>query len=165
MLKPDFFFESVCDITPEFLAENQIRALILDIDNTIAVPDKRDIPQNIQQWLAKMKDYGIKLVILSNNTPKRVSEFAKGIDVPYVGEALKPKKDGYIRAAKLVGEDISKCGCVGDQIFTDILGGNRVNAKTVLTKPFAKDQTAFIYIKRIFEKPFLAAYKGKGRLQ
>lgn len=159
MFKPDFFFYGVDRITLDFLKANDIKALILDIDNTIAVPDERDIPANIEKWLDVMKAGGVKLVILSNNTPERVSEFAEGIDLPYVGKALKPKKDGYIRAAELLNEELENCACVGDQLFTDIWGGNRSGAKTILTKPFAKDQTAFIKFKRILEKPFLAAYR------
>lgn len=165
MLKPDYIFNSICDITFEFVKDNNINALILDIDNTLAVPDKNEIPENIETWLHNMKQNGVKLVVLSNNGHERVGAFAKTIGLPFVGKALKPKTDGYLKAAKSVGEDIKKCACVGDQLFTDILGGNRCGAKSILTKPFAKDQTAFIEFKRILEKPFLIAYKGKGRLQ
>ncbi len=165
MFKPDFILESVCDITPNFIAENNIKALILDIDNTLAVPDKRDIPQDIAAWLNDIKTSEAKLVILSNNTPERIKDFAEGIDLPYVGSALKPKKDGYVKAADLIKTDIKSCACVGDQLFTDIWGGNRSGGVTVLTKPFFKDQTFFIRIKRILEKPLLALYKGKGSKQ
>lgn len=165
MFKPDYIFNSICDITFDFLKSNNINALILDIDNTLAVPDKREIPQNIGIWLEKMKEREIKLVILSNNTPERISAFSDAVKLPFVGKALKPKKDGYLRAAKLVGEEINNCACIGDQLFTDIWGANRCGAKSILTKPFAEDQTAFIVFKRILEKPFLIAYKGKGRLQ
>lgn len=165
MFKPDYILESVCDITEEFIAKNNIKALILDIDNTLAVPDKRFVPQDILSWLDKIKQSETKLVILSNNTPERIKDFAEHIGLPYVGNALKPKKDGYIEATKLIQTDICHCACVGDQLFTDIWGGNRSGGITILTKPFEKDQTFFITLKRIIEKPFLMIYNGKGSKQ
>ena len=152
MFKPDYILNSVADIDFDFLARAGIRALILDIDNTLAVPDKQIVPKRIYEWIERMKQSNIKLVLLSNNSEKRISDFAEQIGVPFVAKGGKPLKGGYIKAAKKINVPLHKCAAVGDQIFTDIWGGNNAKIITVLTKPFCEDQTAFIKLKRRFER-------------
>ena len=84
------------------------------------------------------------------------------MDIPFVAKGGKPLKKGYVKAAELLNIPIYRCAAVGDQLFTDIWGGNNAKAVTILTMPFAKDQTFFISIKRIFEKPLLKKYRRKN---
>ena len=152
MFKPDYTVDSVADIDFDFLVRAGIRALILDIDNTLAVPDKQTVPKQISEWIEKMKQSNIKLILLSNNSEKRICDFAKQIGVPFVAKGRKPLKTGYIKAAEKINVPLYKCAAVGDQIFTDIWGGNNAKIITVLTKPFCEDQNAFIKLKRKLER-------------
>ena len=162
MFKPDFILNSVADIDVKFLMRIGARGLILDIDNTLAIPDEKTVPEEISLWIAEMKKCGVPMVLLSNNSAERISSFAKLVDIPFVAKGGKPLKKGYVKAAELLNSPIYRCAAVGDQLFTDIWGGNNAKAVTVLTMPFAKDQTFFISIKRILEKPLLKKYRRKN---
>lgn len=163
MFKPDYMIGRVSEIDVAFLMRAGVRALILDIDNTLAVPDKRDIPEDIAAWIVRMKESRIPMVLLSNNTARRIQDFALQVDLPFVAKGGKPGVGGYRRAAQMLGQPLYRCAAVGDQLFTDVWGGNRAKMVTILTEPFAEDQTAFIKLKRIAEKPFLNQYRKQGR--
>ncbi len=162
MLKPDYVFNTVADIDGDFISAAGVRALILDIDNTLAVPDKRDIPAEIKKWIDIMKSSGVKMVLLSNNRAERISDFAESVGLPFVAHGGKPLKRGYREAAEKAGVPVNRCAAVGDQLFTDIWGGKNAGCVTVLTKPFAEDQTAFIKLKRLFERRLMKKYFGEG---
>ena len=164
MFRPDYMLGGVCEIDVPFLIRAGVKGLILDIDNTLAVPDKREIPADIVSWLKQMKQAHVPMVILSNNTADRIRGFAEEIGLPFVDRGGKPLRRGYIRAAETLGVPLYRLAAVGDQLFTDIWGGNRAKTVTVLTAPFAPDQTAFIRLKRIAERPLLKKYKKKERV-
>ncbi len=163
MLQPTFQFDSAAQITGAFLREHGLRGLILDIDNTIAVPDRREIPPQLAAWLEEMRACGVRMVILSNNKKERVEDFAGSVGLPYVCGGGKPLRRGYFAALGVLGLPSSAVAAVGDQLFTDIWGGNRAGVTTILTKPFAPDQTRFIRFKRMLERPFVRKYAKRGR--
>lgn len=158
MFKPSFILNSVAEIDVKFLMRIGVRGLILDIDNTLAVPDKKTVPQEIAQWIEEMKKSNVPMILLSNNSEERISSFAEFVDLPFIAKGGKPLKKGYLKAAEKINVPIFRCAAIGDQLFTDVWGGNNVNAITILTMPFAEDQTFFIKVKRAFEKPFLKKY-------
>ncbi len=140
-----------------------ICGFILDIDNTLAVPDKRDIPDDIAAWLNKQKADGVPMVLLSNNSAERIASFAEHTGLPFVAKGGKPGAKGYRKAAEKLGLPLYQCAAVGDQLFTDVWGGNRAGAVTVLTEPFYEDQTKFIVFKRKLERPLLKKYRKQQK--
>ena len=77
LITPEYVFKDVTHITPEFLAGKGIRALVLDIDNTLTADRSQELPDEVAGWLAQMKEAGIGLTIVSNGAEKRVRPFAK----------------------------------------------------------------------------------------
>ena len=121
ILYPKAYLERVEQITIEFLQKNQIKALILDVDNTL-IDYNRKLSEEVVQWAKKLKQQGIKLYILSNtNHKEKVEEVAKALDIEYQNLAKKPLKSGFLKVEKILKEKPENIGVVGDQIFTDVI--------------------------------------------
>ena len=163
ILYPKAYFESVKEINIDFLNKNNIKALILDVDNTLIDYDKNLI-DGAKQWCDNLKRNGIKICILSNtNKIKKVEMVAKILDLEYIYFAHKPNKKGFYKAQELLGLELSEIATVGDQVFTDVFGGNRVGMFTILTKPIDRRDILITKLKRPFEKVVIKKYlKNKG---
>lgn len=155
---PDLYLENVKEITLELLNKHKIKGLILDVDNTLIDYDKNFL-EGTKQWCDNLKEKNIKICILSNtNKVKKVEKVAKILDLEYIYFAHKPNKQGFYKAQKLLGLKVGEIATVGDQIFTDVLGGNKVGMFTILTKPIDKRDIAITKIKRPFEKLIIKKY-------
>lgn len=160
-LYPNTYLESVKEINISFLKENKIKALILDVDNTILDFDK-NIPEGIEKWCEDLKKQGIKFCILSNSNHKeKVEMVAKKLDVPYFYFGTKPLKRGFKKAIKLLEEKEENIAAVGDQIFTDIIGANRCHIFSILVKPIAEKDLFITRIKRPLENYIVKKYQKK----
>ena len=161
MTKPHIQLDSVCDITVDLLQQMNVTCLILDVDNTLCLKKGKIILEGVRDWLARMEKEGIKLIILSNAKPKRMEGIAKGFNLPFVALGGKPLTFGYKRAAKRMGESIKNCAIVGDQLLTDILGGNFAGCKTILVVPKELETSFGFKIKRGIERKLLKKYNLK----
>ena len=132
MIYPNEYFDKIDKITIEYLQKNKIKALILDMDNTL-INVKEEMPENIENWAKVLKGQGVKLIIVSNSNKKsKIEKTANKIGIKYIVFAKKPLKGGLKKAMKILGEKPENIAVVGDQIFTDIIGGNRCKMKTIL---------------------------------
>jgi len=159
LLKPNVKLDKITDIMPEMLAKRDIKALILDVDNTLSTHHGMVLCDGLCEWLTLMKNNGIKLYILSNSKKKRVEPFAAKIDLPFISLGLKPLFIGYLRAVKRIGENRRNVAIVGDQIFTDVLGGNAFGVKTILLTPIKLETSLRFRFKRKLEKIVYKLYK------
>ncbi len=155
ILIPDYLFDRVWEISPEFLGAHGIRGLILDIDNTLTFDHAPELPAQTAAWLARLKAAGLKAAIVSNNREARVRPFAALCGLDYVADALKPKRVGYERSAAVLGEQAAQIAVVGDQLFTDVAFGNRFGCTTILVRPMGPDLPWYVKAKRVLEKPFM----------
>lgn len=150
-LYPNAYFKKVEDITIEFLIKNKIKVLLLDVDNTL-IDYNKNIEQSVIDWAKNLKGQGIKLYILSNtNDKQKVEKVANKIDIPYQHFAMKPLKRGFLKVQKILKEKPEAIAVVGDQIFTDIVGGNRSKMFTILVDPIAKKDYWYTAWKRPIE--------------
>ena len=158
-LYPDIYLKNVKEITLDLLNKNNIKGLILDIDNTLIDYDK-NILEGAQEWCEFLKQNSIKLCILSNtNKIYKVEKVAKALNLEYIYFAKKPNKKGFFKAQKMLGiSDTKQIAVVGDQVLTDVWGGNRVGMYTILTKPIDKRDILLTKIKRPIEKVILKFY-------
>ena len=155
---PNEYIDSVKDITIDLLKKNSIKAIILDVDNTVLDFDKK-IPEGIEEWCKNIKQKGIKLCILSNSNKKeKVKMVAEKLDLPYFYLATKPLKRGFKKAVKLLDEKEENIAAVGDQIFTDVIGANRMKMFSILVKPIAKKDILITKIKRPLENFVINSY-------
>ena len=134
-LNPDGYFKKVEEITIQYLLKHKIKVLILDVDNTL-IDYYENITEEVKTWAKNLKGQGMKLYILSNtNNKEKVEKVANKLEIPYKNFAMKPFKKGFLKIQKEIKEPPEKIAVVGDQLFTDILGGNRCNMYTILVDP------------------------------
>ncbi len=164
ILYPKAYFNGVTDITKEFLQKNKIKALILDVDNTL-IDYNKNLSQKVILWAKELKQNGIKLYILSNtNHKEKVEKVAKALDIPYQNLAKKPFKTGFLKVKKILEEQPENIGVVGDQIFTDVIGGNRCKMYTILVDPVDKKDYWYTAWKRPLENKIKKNYiKNKSK--
>ena len=161
---PTYSVRSVYTLDFERLYEEGYRALFFDIDNTLVYHDEPALPETVELF-GRLKKIGFKTAILSNNGKERVKRFAEAIGADYYQEkAGKPGVKAYLDAVRAFSLEKESCLFFGDQIFTDILGGNKAGVPTVLVYPMGKEKYFHIVLKRMLEKPFLYFYSKKHRL-
>ena len=163
MIYPKEYLNSVKDIKLEFLHTNNIKGLILDVDNTLINLDKK-MPVGISDWAKRLKTNGIKICILSNsNHLNKVEAVAKILEVPYIFFGKKPLKSGFLRAKEILKLPNENIAVVGDQILTDIIGANRCNMFSILVKPIEEKDYLITRIKRPIEKFIIERYQKQKR--
>lgn len=160
ILYPNAYFQKIEEITIGFLNKNKIKALILDVDNTLIDYDK-NLSESIVKWTESLKEEGIKLYILSNtNDKQKVKNVAQKLEIPYSIFAKKPLKCGFLKVKKHIKEKVENIGVIGDQIFTDIIGGNRCKMFTILVDPIDKKDYWYTAWKRPLENKIKSKYKS-----
>jgi HAD superfamily phosphatase (TIGR01668 family) len=155
---PSLAVDSIRDINTELLDKNNIKGLILDIDNTLVPNHVADADDRAVQWVGEMKAAGFKLCIVSNASKKRVVRFNDRLKLYAVHRAVKPGTRAFEKAARMMDFKNKNIAVVGDQIFTDIYGGNRVGMFTILVTPIDRREGKLVQFKRIFEKKVLKRY-------
>ena len=159
MFKPKYHLHRVTDITPEFMKINNYKAIILDVDNTLSTHHGTKYIDNLTDWLTTMQNSDIKLIILSNSVKKRIEPFAKGLNLPYIHTGLKPLPFGFIRAKRYLNLKYKNIINVGDQIFTDIVGGNLCGLNTVFTDLILPETSLRFKLKRKAERRLISLLK------
>jgi uncharacterized protein len=128
----------LADVTLAFLEERGLSGLILDLDNTLVLWHGREVPPASKVWVAAMQEAGIGLCLLSNtHRPGRLKALAQALAIPYVPGAGKPARRGFLRAVELLGLPNEQVGVLGDQLLTDVWGGNRCGLCTILVEPLS----------------------------
>lgn len=155
---PKLILSDVTRLTADTLVSNGIKGLILDVDNTLTSHGSQLVAEHISDWLDEMKKNKIPMIIVSNNTKKRITPFAKLLGLPFISMGLKPLVRGFKAAAARLELKPNEIAIVGDQIFTDILGGNRAKMFTVLVKPILLEKSFSFRIRRKIEKRFISRY-------
>lgn len=162
---PNGFYESVLDIRPEDLRRRGITLLLADLDNTL-VPYKTPLPtQELKQWKEELAAGGVELFLLSNSRrPGRPKRFADALGIDFIGHAGKPKQGGYQRAMERTGRTAEQTAIVGDQIFTDVLGGTLAGITTILVRPIRLAGNPGRYLRYWVETPFRMVARRRGKL-
>lgn len=149
---PDFYVKNITEIDLDVFKTKDITAVILDLDNTLdshttATPSDRAL-----SFLETLKQNGFSVCIISNGKQERVEKYLKNLSIPYIAKAGKPLKKSYQKALDILNTTPVQTAFVGDQIFTDVWGANRMGLTTILTEPIEQFENAFFYIKRAFER-------------
>ena len=151
---------NVTGISPDFLHRQGIRLLMLDFDNTI-VPYTTNIPTDpVKKWLAEMKQSGLTVCVVSNSKRNRVPEFCKEYGIACITHAKKPFSKGIRQCLREFDIPPSQAILVGDQIYTDTLGGNCAGVRTVLVQAI-HNHTIWLKLRHIAELPFIFMAKNR----
>ncbi len=159
MLKPNIKIHRITDITAELLSAKNIKGLILDVDNTLSTHHGDVLIDGLTQWLSYIASKGIKVIIASNSKEKRVKPFAEKIGLDFISLSCKPLPFGYMKARKRMGLKRKEIAIVGDQIFTDTLGGNFYGITTIMTDLILPEDKISFIIRRKLEKILLKKMK------
>lgn len=156
---PKGYFNKVSEISLEYLKENNIKGLILDVDNTL-IDYYRNISEETINWANNLKQNGIKMCILSNsNKHEKVKEVAEKLELEYIYFGIKPLKRGFKKAKKMLDLENNEIAAVGDQIFTDVLGANRMKMFSILVEPIEEKDIFITLIKRPIENYIKKQYQ------
>lgn len=160
MLGPDRFAPRLHDVPHEELEAAGIRGLIIDLDNTLLGFRETELARDHLEWVARARERGFRIAMLSNNFSERVNTLAAQLNVACFPNALKPLPFGFLRAKRCLRLRRREIAVVGDQLFTDVLGGKLCGLYTILTEPIELKDFAVTRIFRFFERLML---RGRRR--
>lgn len=132
---PDFALERAYDLTVDSLEKHGIKAVFVDLDNTLIAWNHPEGTPEMRQWLHELRDAGIRVVVVSNNNYERVKRAVDRFGIDFEARALKPFTFGIDRAMKRFGISPSEVVMVGDQLMTDVRAANRAGIRSILVKP------------------------------
>ena len=158
---PKMYQKSIKDINYSKLKKQGIKCLIYDLDNTLALIDQDVIDDDLKLFLDKLKK-DFKVVIISNNTLKRVKKYADSLDCNFISFACKPLSKGFRKIKKKYNLKRSEMAMIGDQLVTDIFGANMYKMYTILVDPLAKKDLKITSFNRMLEKRILKRYAKKN---
>ena len=161
---PDEHVKSIFEITPKELINRGIKGIITDLDNTLVEWDRENATPQLIEWFKEMKDHGIIVTIVSNNHEKRVMAFSDPLNVPFVFKARKPMGRSFRKALQNMNLKKEEIVVIGDQILTDVFGGNRSGLHTILVVPVAQTDGFFTRFNRRLERRILSWMKRKGMI-
>ncbi len=160
-LIPDYMFERYTDVTPSFLHSIGVRALLIDIDNTLAPYEQPDPDDEHRAWFASLEQAGIRAALISNNHRARVERFNMTLGLPAYWKSGKPFGKTMRRVMKRWGVLPAETAVLGDQLLTDALAGKRLGLRAIIVPPIRDKRSWFVRTKRWMERPFIRAYQDR----
>ena len=161
---PNKHVKSVFEIQPDMLKEQGIKGIITDLDNTLVAWDVKDATEEVIQWFNLMKEHDIKVTIISNNNGERVKVFSDPLKTPFVSHAKKPLGRAFKAAVQDMNLKKEEIAVIGDQLLTDVLGGNRAGLYTILVVPIVQSDAKITRFNRMIERRILNYFRKKGKI-
>jgi len=162
---PNEHVKSILDISPADLKARGIKGIITDLDNTLVEWDRPSATPQLIAWFDEIKKHNILVTIVSNNNEERVKFFSDPLKIPFIYRARKPMGPAFHRAVQQMGIKKEEAVVIGDQLLTDVLGGNRSGFHTILVVPVASSDGFWTKFNRFAERRILNWFRKKGMLQ
>lgn len=166
-LFPDLYLQTILDIPLDKLYSMNISAFLLDLDNTVTEWNCMEVRAEITEWVETIKNKGFQACIVSNNRRERVEGVAQALGIPFVHKAGKPFRKAYLKALEVLMCPPEQVAVIGDQVFTDVLGGNLMSMFTVLVVPLDSHEflgTRFTRKVEMVVLPFINRAINKGKI-
>lgn len=161
---PDIYQKSIYDIDYKKLKKKGIKCLLFDLDNTIA-PYTTTVPDiKIKDLFAELED-DFKVIIMSNSGKERLRPFKEKLNIDVAFKSHKPLKGKYKKIMEIYNFKDNEIACIGDQIMTDIFGGNRMGFTTILVNSISSLEPWTTKFNRYWEKKILKSFAKKGILE
>ncbi|WLR56265.1 YqeG family HAD IIIA-type phosphatase [Mesobacillus subterraneus] len=161
---PDQHVKSIFEITPESLKDKGVKGIITDLDNTLVEWDRLLATPKLIEWFDNMRKNEILVTIVSNNNEKRVKSFSDPLHIPFIFQARKPMSRAFHKAVKQMGLRKEETVVIGDQLLTDVLGGNRGGFHTILVVPVAQTDGFVTRFNRRVERRILNWFRKHGKM-
>lgn len=164
-LTPDYMFATFDEVTPAFLQSIGVRALLIDIDNTLAPYEQPDPDERILGWFKALEEHGIRAALVSNNHAPRVERFNKPLGLIAYPNSGKPSRKTLERAMRELGATHAETAMLGDQLLTDCFAGKHIGLRAIIVPPIKDKTNLFFRSKRFLERPFIRKYAKKNGYQ
>ena len=161
-LLPDIYQKSIYSIDYSALKDAGIKIVLFDLENTLTSYESDEPNINLKELIHEIKNIGITPVIISNARKKRIEPFKDGLTLNAAYFSLKPLKFKYKKIMKLYKAKPSEVAAIGDQLFTDILGANRLGITSILVNPISSSDFFLTKINRFFENIIISFYTRRG---
>lgn len=158
---PDMYQKSIYAIDYDKLLKKGIKCLLFDLDNTVAPINMKVPSKKIKKFFSELQEKGFKTIIFSNSLKKRVKPFKDALQIDCAARACKPKPKKFMQVIKEYDFQLSEIAIIGDQILTDILGGNTVGITTILVNPISSKDFIFTKFNRFREKKIIKKLEQK----
>ncbi|MDW7740395.1 MAG: YqeG family HAD IIIA-type phosphatase [Bacillota bacterium] len=162
LLVPNQHLDNIFEIDIDHLKSLGIKGIITDMDNTLVPWSDRSVYPKLAEWFINLKKRGFRLYIVSNNSRDRGAQLAKELDIPAIWYAVKPRRKAFRRAIEDMALKPGEVAVVGDQIFTDVLGGNRLGLYTIHVTPISEKEFIWTKLMRCFENLVLGSTRYKS---
>lgn len=162
LLTPDYMFGHYWEITPAFLASIGVRALLIDIDNTLAPYEQPEPDDQIRAWFKGLSEGGVRVALVSNNHAPRVEQFNETLGLLAFADSGKPKKKTLLLAMEQLGVERSETAMLGDQLLTDAYAGKHIGLPALIVPPIKDKTNLFFRFKRLCERPFIRKYAKRN---
>ena len=159
-LLPAFMTEKLTDLTPEFLRQQGIDLLMLDFDNTIVPYTTSQATEEMDAWIKNILVSGLSVCVVSNSRKDRVKIFCGHYGMDCITHAKKPFSNGIRQCLEKYQIPASRAALVGDQIFTDTLGGNGCGVRPILVKAI-DNHNFWLKARHVLEMPFIFAARKR----
>lgn len=150
--KPDMYQKSIYSIDYDKLKERGIKCLLIDLDNTLVSPFVKKPNDRIKELFNELKEKGFQIIIFSNALNRRIKPFKEELCVEAISFACKPKIKKYKKLLEEKHLNESEVAMIGDQLLTDIVGGNKVGITTILINPVSSKDNFPTNISRLYER-------------
>jgi len=164
-LEPTAMVDTIWQIPPESLLRQNLRFLIVDLDNTLVDWGREELRPEVTAWAKSCRQAGITLCICTNaRRGKRIGRVAGRLGTCYLAAAGKPFAKAWRRALNLLRAAPEETAMIGDQIFTDIWGANRCGLRSILVRPLSPRDFFATKLPRLIEKRLLEGWRKKGKV-
>ena len=159
LFEPDKILDKYQDLDIAELKEMGIKYIFMDIDNTLAPYYEAVADDNAKEFIAKLLNADLKIILVSNNKEYRVKTFAESIPLPYHYFSLKPLPFTYNKLVKQHKLSKNEVLCMGDQLLTDVLGARLAGLRVYYTKPLVDKDSFSTKINRKIERIIMRNYQ------
>ncbi len=136
LLQPDLILGgSIISLTPEILQQYNLQGLVLDVDETLVPISSTQASEALLLWVEQIRQVALLCLVSNNLSETRISNIAKGLNLPYFLGAAKPSRRKLRQAVEAMKLPVEQVAMVGDRLFTDVLAGNRLGMFTILVEP------------------------------
>jgi len=149
---PDKYYKNIYEINYRQLKQDGIKCLLFDLDNTLVPPHINKPNKKIRDLFDNLKELDFKVIIMSNSGKKRLTPFKDELIVDCSASSMKPLKKKFLKVLKEYKFDVSETAIIGDQLLTDVFGGNRAGITTILVNPISRKDIIFTKLNRRIEK-------------
>ena len=161
---PDVYQKNIYAINYQKLWNQGIRCLLFDLDNTLVLPSVKEPTEEVKELFQRLKRIGFKFIIFSNCPKSRVKAFIEGLEVDCSASSRKPRPNKFYLVLSKYNFTINEIAIIGDQILTDVLGGNRIGILTIFVDPLTKKDMIWTKFNRIIEKRVIKRLSKKSIL-